>query len=307
MGREGLTGLVRLRQRAQRGFRGPRKIVVPTVAALGAGTAVAVGSIPGANGTITGCYQTVPEGQPPSYLTTPYGTLRVIDPSLASTAPPEERSCNTYEATITWNQQGPEGPTGPRGEAGPAGATGATGPQGPPGPQGSSGTVSVESGRNSDIFLKIPGVKGESTKTGSSGQIELQSFTFHITRNNGSIARGSGAGAGKVNLATFEFVKEVDTASASLFKDVADGTTIKKLEVSARKTGTNGQQFTYIEYTLTNVVISDLDDSFSSQPPTETIRGVFGSVSYQTFTESSDGTIGQSGSGGWHSVTNTTS
>ena len=122
-------------ERLRRHSRLPLKVVVPTVAALGAGAAIAVGAIPSSDGTITGCYQTAPPGD--TTPTTPYGTLRLIDPSLATgttEVPAEEYSCNSNEATITWNQQGPPGPTGPQGPAGPAGAQGSRRAARPPRP-----------------------------------------------------------------------------------------------------------------------------------------------------------------------------
>lgn len=64
---------------------------------------VAYASIPGAGGTISGCY---------SKLT---GLLRVIDTDAG-------RRCLTGEQAVSWNQRGPAGPSGPPGPAGPAGS-----------------------------------------------------------------------------------------------------------------------------------------------------------------------------------------
>ncbi len=84
--------------------------------ALGAGIVLASGaalaatqSIPGADGTISGCYDNLS------------GSLRVIDAEAGDI-------CDaTTETSLNWNQLGPEGPPG---------ATGPQGPQGPPGPPG---------------------------------------------------------------------------------------------------------------------------------------------------------------------------
>ncbi len=106
--------------------RKPLMVVLPTVAALGAGAAVAVGSIPSSNGTITGCYQTVDQYANDGTPTSPYGTLRVIDPSNTTATSTEESSCATgTEQTITWNQQGPRGAQGPPGQNGAPGEQGA--------------------------------------------------------------------------------------------------------------------------------------------------------------------------------------
>src|SRR3712207_5493732 len=79
--------------------------------ALTAG-AVAWAEIPGADGTISGCYDKK-------------GDLRVIDPA-------DGKVCKKNEGPFSWNQRGPQGPAGPRGVQGPPGPEGPPGPQGPP-------------------------------------------------------------------------------------------------------------------------------------------------------------------------------
>jgi hypothetical protein len=65
------------------------------------------------------------------------GTVRIIDPSLASSNPLSH--CTKLETAIAWNQTGQQGPAGAAGPQGPAGAAGATGAQGPAGPAGKDG------------------------------------------------------------------------------------------------------------------------------------------------------------------------
>lgn len=90
---------------------------------------VTYAAIPGADGTIQGCYATSSGvlGIPSK------GDLRVVDSST---------DCRANEQAISWNQRGPQGdrgPAGPGGDAGPAGPAGATGPAGPVGPAGPKG------------------------------------------------------------------------------------------------------------------------------------------------------------------------
>jgi hypothetical protein len=84
-------------------------VLVAAVTLIAAGGA-AYATIPDSGGVIHGCYSTKD------------GTLRVIDTDAGQT-------CGGKEASLDWNQTGPEGPPGPQG--GP-------GPQGPPGPEGSA-------------------------------------------------------------------------------------------------------------------------------------------------------------------------
>src|SRR3954447_15043899 len=140
------------------------KIALPTVAALGAGGALAAAAIPGADGTITGCYAASGGQQ---------GNLRVID---------EGQSCGKGETQITWNQKGVQGDRGPEG------------PQGPQGPQGTAGANGTEalliggealsSGRARG-FLAIDGIKGESTDSKHADAIDIKSFSFGVTNTPG--------------------------------------------------------------------------------------------------------------------------
>src|SRR3954454_5769027 len=83
------------------------RFALPTVAALGAGAAVAVAAIPSADGTIHGCIN--PASTPP-------GAARIIDDAT--------QACAAGETPLNWTQPGPVGPPGRAGRAGPAGPPG---------------------------------------------------------------------------------------------------------------------------------------------------------------------------------------
>src|SRR4051794_11525513 len=90
-----------------------------------AAAGIAYATIPGSNGTISGCY--VKDNLSGA------GKLRVIDADAG-------KKCKSTENAVTWNQQGQPGPQGPQG---PQGAQGPQGPQGPQGQPGLSGYVLV--------------------------------------------------------------------------------------------------------------------------------------------------------------------
>ena len=103
-----------------RGMRGVRLAVAigAAIAMSGLAIGIVVGSIPGANNVIAGCYQKNS------------GSLRVIDAPTVS--------CGPSEIAISWNQTGSQGPAGPAGVNGDPGAPGPAGPAGPAGAPGSS-------------------------------------------------------------------------------------------------------------------------------------------------------------------------
>ncbi|HEX4837885.1 MAG TPA: type VI secretion system tube protein Hcp [Solirubrobacteraceae bacterium] len=239
------------------------QIALPTTAALGAGAAVAVGSIPGGDGTIMGCYAgpsglTINGVAGGPIATEPAGTLRVIDPSKSTlpNATPDEYQCRAKEeSTITWSQQGPPGLQGVTGPQGPAGGQGANGAPGAP----LIGDTSFGISGNGHTFLKIEGIKGESTDKWHKDQILVDSFSLGTHAQGAS---GGGGGAGKVSIQSFTITKTIDKASPLLFKGEAGGTSYKEMVLSfARKAG--GTQHDYLKFTFENVLISSITDGTS--------------------------------------------
>jgi type VI secretion system Hcp family effector len=263
--------IAREAQRRWRG-RGMLKVALPTAAALGAGAAIAVGSIPGPGGTITGCYAgtdgATVDYAPPAGSTIPAeaseapGALRVIDPSLPNTitiggsplAGPSggttisnpAAECVTDETQITWNQQGPPGPQGP---AGPAGGQGANGTGGAPGAPLLGESAFGISGAPGNTFLKLDTLKGA---------IKIDSFELGA-QPAATTGAATGAGAGKVTLGTFTITKSLDAASPLLFQGEAGGTDYKEAQLTfERKAGSKEQ--TYLKFDFTNVLISGIVD-----------------------------------------------
>jgi type VI secretion system secreted protein Hcp len=254
------------------------QIALPTAAALGAGAAIAAGSIPGSDGTITGCYasKTDEKGNPQNILVNDVveapGTLRVIDPSnprLPSGAPNPAGSCQEGESTIAWNEKGPQGPQGLTGPQGPPGTAGG---QGAPGSPLIGGTTFGISG-NGSTFLKLDGIKGESTDKIHKGEIQVNGFS--LSAQGGAQASGGGGGAGKVSIQSFQITKTLDKASPLLFQAAATGKHIKDAILSfTRKAG--GEQKTYLKFEFQGILISGVQDGSSDKAaPTEQVTFAF--------------------------------
>src|SRR5690242_13000903 len=79
--------------------------VAAAVVAVGAGYSFA--TIPDSAGVIHACYSVDAHGQ-----ITGNGDLRLVDPGAVSN---DKRACKKNEASLTWNQTGPQGPAGPQG------------------------------------------------------------------------------------------------------------------------------------------------------------------------------------------------
>jgi len=266
-------------KRSRRWLRLPAKAVLLVAAALGAGAAVAIGAIPGSNGTITACYNTNDGATNPYGTPVPYGELRVIDPSLSTSTvevEPDEYSCESYEQTITWNQQGPQA-------ASPAEVIGQT-------------TFSIDAGPSSRLFLKIAGISGPTTVKGATGDVELSSFGAG-TEGAVTGSATSGAGAGKATAQLFEFVKAVNATSSPLFKDLASGKVIPTMTVIVDHA--SGDTLTTVAtYTLTDVKITGIKDTGDPGIKGEQVTGEFVKLSGDV------GTGTTKVATGWNQVTN---
>jgi type VI secretion system secreted protein Hcp len=202
------------------------KIALPLAAALGAGTAVAIAAIPGSDGTIKACYVTT--GTPPS------GALRIID---------ESASCGASEATLTWNQTGPQGPPGPQGDPGPPGDSGSGG-------SGGGGTDTFTQpqagGPSADIFLKLDGIPGDSVDDKHKGEIDVEAVAYGVKRT------------GKTRVATLRIDKVYDSSSPKLLADSATGHHIKSGVITFRLSGSDpGSAF--LTYRLSDIVVSSYE------------------------------------------------
>lgn len=109
------------------------------------GGGVAFASIPGADGTITGCYTTR------AGVFDAKGTVRVVEAAS---------DCRTSETVLRWNEKGQPGPAGPVGLTGPEGPQGEPGEPGEPGQDGADGQQGLQ------------GLPGEPGQDGADGQAE---------------------------------------------------------------------------------------------------------------------------------------
>lgn len=267
MSQEEASRIARAAERVRRSRGGALKVALPTAAVLGAGAAVAIGSIPSSNGTITACYNTI--GGAPGASTEPYGALRVIDPSQATIGGVSSSvySCDPKsESMITWNQQGPAGIQGATGPTGPQGSPGTSGAPGAQGAAGNSFAAAFGIQGSGRSFFKIKGITGLSTDKHHQGFIDIQTFSI------GSATGGSGAG--KVSFGSFTIVKQTDKTTPLLMRDVTNKVSLSSAEVTFAKV-TRGQALDYLRFQFTNVMVSSFKISSGGDRPTESITITF--------------------------------
>jgi type VI secretion system secreted protein Hcp len=104
-----------------------------------------------------------------------------------------------------------------------------------------------------DAFLKIEGIKGESTDKGHPEEIEISSFSWGVT-NTGSAGSGGGGGAGKAVPQDFHFAAALSKASPSLMLACATGRHFPLATLTCRKAG--GSQVEFLKIKLSDCLVS---------------------------------------------------
>ena len=150
-----------------------------------------------------------------------------------------------------------------------------------------------------DYYLKVDTIEGESEATGFEKQMQIESFSFGAS-NAGSAVQGTGLGSGKVSLQDFHFVVQNGKASPVLFLACAKGNHIPQAILSCRKTGGDGNPYTYTKITYGDLVISSFQTGGSngSGMPMEQCSFNFTNITFEYYQQKADGSV---------ALTNTTS
>lgn len=143
----------------------------------------------------------------------------------------------------------------------------------------------------SDFFLKIDGIEGESTDDKHKGELEIQAWHWGAV-NQGTFGAGGGGGAGKAEFSDINISKFADKSTPLLLKAVATGQHIKQMILVCRKAGGDKQE--YLKLTLEDVMISSYHSSAaggSSPIPNESIDLNYAKIKYEYKPQKADGSL----------------
>jgi len=157
-----------------------------------------------------------------------------------------------------------------------------------------------------EIFLKLDGIEGESTKSGAENQIEIFSFSNGAS-NPSSVAFGTGSGAGKVDLSSLSLQKQLDKSSPKLFLACCNGTHIAKGTMIVREaTGDKTSQI-YYQYDMTEVFIDSISwgGSAGGGKPSESLSISAKTLQITYFPQDTTGKLGNKVVAGWDVSKNT--
>jgi type VI secretion system secreted protein Hcp len=156
---------------------------------------------------------------------------------------------------------------------------------------------------DSDYFLKIDGVQGESADGKHKGEIEVESFSWGETNPGGH--GGGGAGAGKVSVQDLHFVTRYSKASPTLLLACANGKHLKSAVLTARKAGKAQQDF--LVYKFTDVFITSYQTGGSTheaEGPIDQVSLGFAKIDVEYRPQKPDGSLDTPVNAGWDVLKN---
>jgi type VI secretion system secreted protein Hcp len=146
------------------------------------------------------------------------------------------------------------------------------------------------------VFLKIEGIKGESTDAKHAGEIDVEAFSWGVTQS-GSASGGGGSGAGKASFSDFSFVTRSTTASPQLMLACATGKHLKEAVLTARRSGASPVEF--LKITFTDLLISSYQESGGDDVPGDSVSFDFAKIKFEFTAAGAKGTAGARVSAGW--------
>jgi type VI secretion system secreted protein Hcp len=155
-----------------------------------------------------------------------------------------------------------------------------------------------------DIFLKIDGIKGESTDAQHRDEIEPASFTWGASQQ-GSTSTGGGGGAGKAIFQDLNVVMNVSQASPQLFLACAQGRHIKSAVLTCRKAG-GREQRDFLRYTFADVLVASYQTNGQAEGgvPVDEVSFKYAQVKIEYRPQKADGSLGAPVTSGWNLKTN---
>jgi type VI secretion system secreted protein Hcp len=144
------------------------------------------------------------------------------------------------------------------------------------------------------IYMKYssPDIKGGVTTQGYAGYIELTSFQFGVGRGVGSPTGGTtNREASTPSVSEIVVTKNLDEATGGLVKEAYSGAGKATVVIDFVRTD-GGGGVTYLEYTLSNVMLSGFSTSSAGDRPSESISLNFTKIEKKITPQKEDGTPG---------------
>lgn len=157
-----------------------------------------------------------------------------------------------------------------------------------------------------NLFLQIEGVTGECVESAHKGWIDVDSYNEGL-QSSSTASYGGGAGLGSVSYNDFTITCQLEKAIPNLMKACADHKPYPTAKLHATKMGGSGASWTYLEVTLSEVVVTGVHFSGSqNQIPTVQVSLSFAKIKTEYWEQTSTGGKGSSTNAGWDQKSNKT-
>jgi type VI secretion system secreted protein Hcp len=146
-----------------------------------------------------------------------------------------------------------------------------------------------------DFFLKLDGINGEATDQNHKNEIQILSWSWGAAQMS-TVGGGGGSSAGKASLADLHIVKNYDAASVPLFKTLLAGSHVGNGVLTANKSGSADGGKPFLKVTLTELFVTSVQSSGSSEVPTESVSFSYATVKVEYSKQSEQGVLTAAGS-----------
>lgn len=150
-----------------------------------------------------------------------------------------------------------------------------------------------------DTFVKIDGIDGESSDEKYSDWIEILSCDVKVAQKVSNTASSvGGASAERADFSDFGFVKQLDSASPKIAIACAAGTHIDTIVITFCRAGE--EKIKFMEYRLTNCIISEVAMIAQGDFPAEKVKINFGKIEWSYIKQRRAGGVAAGNiEGGW--------
>lgn len=153
----------------------------------------------------------------------------------------------------------------------------------------------------SDMFLKIDGIKGESTDADHKEWMEIESFNWGVSQPASSVVSTAGGGTvGRASFGDLAVTKMLDSASPNIALASASGQHIKEVVIELCRSA-GEKRVKYMEYKMEDVIISSVSVGGGTGGfPTESVAFNYAKINW-TYTkqERAGGGGGGNVAAGW--------